>query len=99
MCLITTPNKSKNSRQDSNIRRGDRYDAPRPVSNYTGGPQVPVSTYRRSSRTYDRASVPLERRSRSSYRASGDRLSRVEVYEPRRSREVDMVRTSRTYVR
>lgn len=88
MCLITTP-------RDRNIRREYDYDAPRPVSNYHGGPNYG----RRSSRTYvrdaRRSSIPAER---VSYRSSAPRLS----YEPRRShggREVDVVRTSRTYVR
>ena len=99
MCLITTP---KN--RSTSVRREYDYDAPRPVSNYHGGPQYSHGHHHysggggRSSRTYvrdvRRSSIPAER---VSYRRSGDL-----AYEPRRSyggREVDVVRTSRTYVR
>jgi hypothetical protein len=84
MCLITTPRKEP--RYD--LRRD--YDAPRPVSNFHGGPHY-HHDHARSSRTYSRP--PAD------YRRS---VSRTRVYEsePRRSgRSVDYVRTSRTYVR
>lgn len=91
MCLITSP-------KNRNIRREYEYDAPRPVSNYHGGPHYSHHHHHsggRNSRTYvrdvRRSSIPAER---VSYRRSGDL--------PRRSfggREFDVVRTSRTYVR
>lgn len=89
MCLITTPKKERYE-----VRRD--YDAPRPVSNYQGGPHHYHDHARqsRTSRTYSRP--PADR---VSYRRS---VSRTRAYEaePRRSgRSVDYVRTSRTYVR
>ena len=98
MCLITSP-------KNRNVRREYYDDAPRPVSNYHGGPQHHHHGSR-SSRTYvhdvRRSSIPAER---VSYRRSGDVPPPRVSYEPRRShggnlgREVDVVRTSRTYVR
>ena len=86
MCLITTPRKDRYE-----LRREDRYDAPRPVSNFHGGPHY-QHDHARSSRTYSRP--PAD------FRRSVSRSSRVYDIEPRRSgREVDYVRTSRTYVR
>jgi hypothetical protein len=86
MCLITTPRKDR-----YDLRREDRYDAPRPVSNFHGGPHY-HHDHARSSRTYSRP--PAD------FRRSVSRSSRVYEIEPRRSgREVDYVRTSRTYVR
>jgi hypothetical protein len=87
MCLITTPRKEP--RYD--LRRD--YDAPRPVSNFQGGPHY-YHDHGRSSKTYSRP--PADR---ASFRRSVSR-SRIYETEPRRSgRDVDYVRTSRTYVR
>ena len=84
MCLITTPRKDRYA-----VHREDRYDAPRPVSNFHGGPHY----HARTSRTYSRPPADFSRRSVS-------RSSRVYDTEPRLSgREIDYVRTSRTYVR
>ncbi|KAM0718051.1 hypothetical protein Q7P37_006383 [Cladosporium fusiforme] len=90
MCLITTPRRDRYE-----VRRD--YDAPRPVSNFQGGPHYTHDHHHhsgRTSRTYSRP--PPERLS---YRRS---VSRQRVYEPeprRSGRSVDYVRTSRTYVR
>ena len=100
MCLVTTPNK------DRRVYRREYYDeAPRPVSNYHGGPQhhhhhhhphhhAHHHPHGRTSATYVRrtSSVPRERASyRSSYRNSAPR---VDI-----DRDVDVRRVSRTYVR
>merc|ERR1712070_1018502 len=76
MCLVTTP------KRDRSLYRREYYDdAPRPVSNYHGGPQYPHHHHHhhhpRNSATYTRrsSSVPRERASyRSSYRNSAPRV-------------------------
>merc|ERR1712078_156612 len=95
MCLVTTP------KRDRSLYRREYYDdAPRPVSNYHGGPQYPHHHHHhhhpRNSATYTRrtsSSVPRERASyRSSYRSSAPRVYDID-------RDVDVRRVSRTYVR
>ena len=96
MCLITTPRKEP--RYD--VHRGRDYDAPRPVSNYHGGPAYRTSaTYARPPSGY-RRSVSRTRIIEAEPRRSGREMDYVRIEQPRRSgRSVDYVRTSRTYVR
>lgn len=79
MCLVTTPPRRVV------VRERDDY-APRPVSNYHGGPRPSRDSVRYVRRT---SSVPRDRVGyRSSYRSSAPRVS-DDYY----------ARTSRTYVR
>lgn len=85
MCLITTPRRSDRT----TVRRGYDYDAPRPVSNYQGGPHYAhVHHHHRPSRQPDYSRRSVSR-------------TRIVETEPRRSgRSVDYVRTTRgSYVR
>ncbi|KAI6901619.1 hypothetical protein KC316_g4263 [Hortaea werneckii] len=96
MCLVTTP------KRDRSLYRREYYDdAPRPVSNYHGGPQYPHHHHHhhhpRNSATYTRrtsSSVPRERASyRSSYRNSAPRVYDIDrdvdaAIEAQRSRNV-----------
>lgn len=88
MCLV-----SSEPKQRYVVREHDDHHAPRPVSNYHGGPPS-----RRTSATHARrstSSVPPQRERvsyRSSYRSSAPRMSRDYV-------STDVRRTSRTYVR